>query len=218
MITGAPPFTGDNHFQLLYKHGNEAPDPPSRRSTKARIPPHVESAVLRALEKKPADRFDRMSDFCAALEGPATPRRARAWGLALFGAALVAGVAGLALWSWPTAPSEAPSRTEIPTPLPVTRKSEPPAESSQTAPAVERVKIALDSSPPGAWVAVNGEKRGRTPLAVELERGSVATVRFSLQGYWNEERRLVGGEDETLLVRLKKKKPHPKPPPIKTEF
>jgi serine/threonine-protein kinase len=26
MITGSPPFTGQNHFQLLYKHGNEAPD------------------------------------------------------------------------------------------------------------------------------------------------------------------------------------------------
>ncbi len=28
MITGSPPFTGQNHFQLLYQHGNEAPDPP----------------------------------------------------------------------------------------------------------------------------------------------------------------------------------------------
>lgn len=217
MITGTPPFTGDNHFQLLYKHGNEAPDPPSRRSKKARIPPHVESAVLRALEKKPADRFDRMSDFCAALEGPTTPRRARAWGLALFGAVLVAGLTGLVLWSWPTAPPQAPSTTEVPAP-PLTGKSGLPAESSQTASAVERVKIDLDSSPPGAWVAVNGEKRGRTPLALELERGAVATVRFSLQGYWNEERRLVAGEDDALVVRLEKKKPRPKPPPIKTEF
>jgi serine/threonine-protein kinase len=217
MITGAPPFTGDNHFQLLYKHGNEAPDPPSRRSKKAKIPPHVESAVLRALEKKPADRFERMSDFCAALEEPKTPRRARKWGLALSGAALVAGVAGLALFSRPAAAPEAPLRTEMPAPPPVTRKSGPPAESSQTAPALGRVTIALDSSPSGAWVAVNGDKKGRTPLALELERGAVATVRFSLQGYWNEERRLVGGEDETLVVRLEKK-PRPKPPPIKTEF
>ncbi|MGB5284276.1 MAG: serine/threonine-protein kinase, partial [Polyangiales bacterium] len=58
MLTGSPPFTGENHFQLLYKHGNEAPDPPSQRSKKANIPPHVEAAVLCAMEKDPADRFE----------------------------------------------------------------------------------------------------------------------------------------------------------------
>ena len=93
MITGTPPFTGQNHFQLLYKHGNEAPDPPSQRSKKANIPPHVESAVLRALEKNPADRFDSMRDLCAALEGPPIPRRARTLGIPLLAAAIVAGVA-----------------------------------------------------------------------------------------------------------------------------
>jgi serine/threonine-protein kinase len=62
MITGSPPFTGQNHFQLLYKHGNEAPEPPSQRSKKASIPAHVESAVLRALEKDPDDRFASISD------------------------------------------------------------------------------------------------------------------------------------------------------------
>ena len=80
MLTGSPPFTGENHFQLLYKHGNEAPDPPSQRSKKANIPPHVEAAVLRAMEKDPADRFDTMNAFCDALRGPTVPRRARTLG------------------------------------------------------------------------------------------------------------------------------------------
>ena len=99
MPTGSPPFTGQNHFQLLYKHGNEAPDPPSQRSKKANIPAHVEAAVLRAMEKDPADRFDTMDAFCDALRGPTVPRRARTFGLPLLGAALVAGVAFLL---WPT--------------------------------------------------------------------------------------------------------------------
>ena len=84
-------------------------------------------------------------------------------------------------------------------------------------PPAELVKIELDSRPRGAFVSLNGDKKGKTPLALELERGVEATVRFSLQGYRSEEHRLVATEDDALVVRLKKKT-HRKPPPIKTEF
>ena len=213
MITGTPPFTGQNHFQLLYKHGNEAPEPPSQRSKEARIPPHVESAVLRALEKNPADRFDTMGDFSAALEGPAIPRRARMLGLPLLGAAIVTAVA---FFSWPVVPTEPDTplpEPSIPAPSPVTEKSEDPAETSP----VERVKIELDSRPRGAFVTLNGDKKGRTPLTLELRRGVEATVRFSLQGYRGKEHRLVPNEDGVLVVRLKKKT-RSRPPSIKTDF
>ena len=214
MLTGSPPFTGQNHFQLLYKHGNEAPDPPSQRSKTANIPPHVETAVLRAMEKDPADRFETMDAFCHALRGPMVPRRARALGLPLLGAALVAGAAFL-LWPSPV-PMEA---TEPPEPAPaaVTKKSEVPAETSPIEPVAPPVRLALDSRPAGAFVAVNGEKRGRTPVEVELEPGLEATVRFSLPGYRSQERRIVPDEDDALVVRLKKKT-RPKPSPIKTDF
>jgi serine/threonine-protein kinase len=216
MLTGSPPFTGENHFQLLYKHGNEAPDPPSQRSKKASIPPHVEAAVLRAMEKDPADRFDTMDAFCDALRGPTVPRRARTLGVPLLVAAVVAGVA---FFLWPTrAPVELGEPPAPTTDLAaVTNKSDDPAETSPIEPVAEQVRLALDSRPSGAFVAVNGEKRGRTPLEVELEPGLEATVRFSLQGYRSEERRLVPKEDDSLLVRLKKKT-RPKPSPIKTDF
>ncbi len=210
MITGTPPFTGQNHFQLLYKHGNEAPDPPSQRSGKASIPPHVEAAVLRALEKNPADRFESMDELCAALVGPTIPRRALTLGLPLVGVAIVAAVA---FFLWPTTAPE----PEIPAPPAVTKKSEDPAKTSPVEPVVQRVKIELDSRPSGAFVALNGDKKGRTPLALELERGVEATVRFSLQGYRSKEHRLVPREDDALVVRLRKKT-RPKPPPIKTDF
>ncbi|MGB8223041.1 MAG: protein kinase [Polyangiales bacterium] len=226
MITGTPPFTGQNHFQLLYQHGNEAPDPPSQRSKKARIPSHVESAVLRALEKNPADRFASMDDFCAALEGPTTPPRARTVGLPLLAVAVVAGVT-FVLWprpapeSLPETPTRTPTeaRTEAPTQAPpsVTEKSDSPAETSAAQPVAQRVKIALDSRPRGAFVSLNGDKMGRTPLELELERGAAATVRFSLQGYRSEAHRLVANEDDALVVRLEKKT-RPKQPPIKTSF
>jgi hypothetical protein len=99
----------------------------------------------------------------------------------------------------------------------VTEKSGNPAETSQIEPAVELVKLELNSRPGRAFVALNGDKRGRTPLTLELERGVEATVRFSLQGYRSQERLLVPSEDDTLVVRLEKKS-RPKPPPIKTDF
>ena len=214
MITGSPPFTGENHFQLLYKHGNEAPEPPSQRSKKASIPPHVESAVLCALEKNPADRFDSMNDFVAALEGSKAPRRTGTFAIPLLATAILAGVAFIL---WPSAaPQELPEPPILAQPA-VTEKSEGPAETSQIEPAVERVKVEVDSRPGRAFVAVNGDKQGRTPLTLELERGVEATVRFSLQGYRAQEHRLVPSEDDALVVRLKKKS-RPKPPTIKTEF
>ena len=214
MITGSPPFTGQNHFQLLYKHGNEAPDPPSQRSKKAAIPAHVESAVLCALEKDPADRFDDMTGFCTALEGPTVPPRARTFGIPLLVAALVAGAA---FFLWPTDKPVEPSEPAVVAPPAVTEKSEDPAETAQAEPAVELVKIEVASRPGRAFVALNGAKQGRAPLTLELPRGVEATVRFSLQGYRAQEHRLLPTEDDNLVVRLKKKS-RPKPTPIKTDF
>ncbi|MGB8330870.1 MAG: serine/threonine-protein kinase [Polyangiales bacterium] len=217
MLTGTPPFTGQNHFQLLYQHGNQAPEPPSQRSKKADIPPHVESAVLRAMEKDPANRFANMDELCAALKGPSIPRRARMLGIALLSAALVAGAAFL--WSHESVPEGAPQPPPdavTQAPPAVTEKSDDLAETAPEKPVAQRVKIALDSRPPGASVTLNGDKMGRTPLELELVPGAEATVRFSLEGYRSEAHRLVAGQDDALLVRLEKTRP--KQPPIKTNF
>lgn len=241
MLTGAPPFTGQNHFQLLYKHGNEAPDPPSQRSRKANIPPHVEAAVLRALEKNPDDRFETMRGLCASLEGPTMPQRARTVGLPLLAAFVFAAVA-FVMWPKPeaetelapggtleqpvpvpsppgtSAPSPSPAAA-VPTPsrAPATKKSESSAEPAGDVTSRERVSVALRSSPGGALVSLDGKTRGKTPLTVELSRGSAATVRFSLPGYRTVRRRIRAGEQDTVRVRLEKKT-QPSPPPIKTEF
>jgi serine/threonine protein kinase len=225
MITGTPPFTGQNHFQLLYKHGNEAPDPPSQRSKNAKIPAHVESAVLRALEKDPNDRFDNMHDFCAALRGPTVPPRARTLGIPLLAAAVVA---ALAFVLWPKADGEGtqtpalPSANAVPDAsvvrdAAVTEMSDASPDSADPEVQVMLDEVHLDSRPRGAFVTVNGVKKGKTPLSVELERGEQVTVRFSLPGYQAERRRLRAGEEDELRVRLKKKRP-PEESPIKTSF
>jgi Tol biopolymer transport system component len=65
MLTGDPPFTGSTAQAVVARVVTEAPRPlvPQRHT----IPPHVEAAVLKALEKLPADRFATPSDFSAAL-------------------------------------------------------------------------------------------------------------------------------------------------------
>ena len=65
MLTGTPPFEGGNYFQLLWKHGNETPQPARGRNSD--IPPALEAVVMRALEKDPDARFDTMAEMEAAI-------------------------------------------------------------------------------------------------------------------------------------------------------
>ncbi|HJS47882.1 MAG TPA: serine/threonine-protein kinase, partial [Gemmatimonadales bacterium] len=65
LLTGDPPFTGSTAQAIVARVVTESPRPlTAQRHT---IPPHVEAAVLTALEKLPADRFASAADFAAAL-------------------------------------------------------------------------------------------------------------------------------------------------------
>jgi len=112
MLTGDPPFTGSTAQAVVARVVTESPRPliPQRHT----IPPHIEAAVLTALEKLPADRFPSASDFSEALRnksyatttgvpaaeaGPRVPIRRRDPRLmAALGVAAVALAA--ALWGW----------------------------------------------------------------------------------------------------------------------
>ena len=114
MLTGDPPFTGSTAQAVVARVLTEAPRPihPQRHT----IAPHVEAAVLTALEKLPADRFGTAAEFAEALAGrsyvPTAPTAAAAPAgavakagrrrdpvtLALIGVALAATAA--ALWGW----------------------------------------------------------------------------------------------------------------------
>jgi Tol biopolymer transport system component/tRNA A-37 threonylcarbamoyl transferase component Bud32 len=72
MLTGDPPFTGSTAQAVVARVVTEAPRPliPQRHT----IPPHVEAAVLTALEKLPADRFATAAQLAEALTHPAATR------------------------------------------------------------------------------------------------------------------------------------------------
>src|ERR671910_3440787 len=118
MLPGDPPFTGSTAQAVVARVLTETPRPivPQRHT----IPPHVEAAVLQALEKLPADRFASAAEFGAALgnhafgvrpttTGTAAQRRARAfawlpWALLL---AALGFIAFDGLWPHPV-PMRAP--------------------------------------------------------------------------------------------------------------
>jgi Tol biopolymer transport system component len=69
MLVGEPPFTGPTAQAIVARVLTGEPEPPS--ASRKTIPPHVEAAVLQALEKLPADRFASAAAFAAALGNPA---------------------------------------------------------------------------------------------------------------------------------------------------
>jgi eukaryotic-like serine/threonine-protein kinase len=65
MLVGQPPFHGPNAMAILARHSMEAV--PSLKVVRRAIPDEVEYAVMRALEKTPADRFPSVKEFADSL-------------------------------------------------------------------------------------------------------------------------------------------------------
>jgi eukaryotic-like serine/threonine-protein kinase len=70
MLTGDAPFTGSSVQAIVAKVLTEKPTP--IHTTRDTVPEHVESAVMMALSKLPADRFADTRAFSEALAGRAT--------------------------------------------------------------------------------------------------------------------------------------------------
>jgi Tol biopolymer transport system component len=121
MLVGEAPFTGPTVQAIVARVMTEEPRP--LVAQRKAIPDHVEDAVMRAVEKLPADRWGSAREFAAALQGTTsmgTPRTrtgalqqrgARPWrarlrdpfALALGGVAIVSLLFAL----WPRRPSAA---------------------------------------------------------------------------------------------------------------
>src|SRR6202011_869458 len=68
MLAGEPPFTGPTVQAVVARVMTEEPRPLT--SQRRSVPPHIEAAVSRALEKLPADRFVSAHEFAEALNNP----------------------------------------------------------------------------------------------------------------------------------------------------
>jgi serine/threonine-protein kinase len=65
LLTGSPPFTGDNPVSVAYKHVQEQAEPPTR--VNRAIPAALEAVVMKALAKNPANRYASADDLAADL-------------------------------------------------------------------------------------------------------------------------------------------------------
>ena len=100
MLAGEPPITGPTVQSVIAKVVTDRPRP--LRQLRESVPPHVEAAVVKALAKVRADRFQTAAQFAEALARPGAATAPRhVGGLALREVApwAIAGLAtGLALW------------------------------------------------------------------------------------------------------------------------
>jgi serine/threonine protein kinase len=65
-LVGDTPFTGETHFEIMTKHLNEAPVPPSERGVD--LPPSLEAVLMRAMSKTPSDRQSSAVEFKEQLQ------------------------------------------------------------------------------------------------------------------------------------------------------
>jgi serine/threonine protein kinase/uncharacterized tellurite resistance protein B-like protein len=82
MLTGRLPFPGSNFVKILSQHIKEPPPRPRDVEPKADVTDEVEALLMRALAKRPEDRFTDMGAFARAIAeangaAPAPPPRER---------------------------------------------------------------------------------------------------------------------------------------------
>ena len=65
MLTGSVPFTGDTPLEIAMKHLSKVPEPPSH--LRAEVPHDLDSIVLRALAKRPEERYTQAEEMDADL-------------------------------------------------------------------------------------------------------------------------------------------------------
>jgi len=90
MLTSDVPFTGGSAYEIITRHVNDPPRAP--RTHNPAIPPAAEQVILRALAKRPEDRFSSMDEMWLALskipaaedETPYIPPRSPGFPGALF--------------------------------------------------------------------------------------------------------------------------------------
>ena len=179
-LAGEPPFTGPSAQAIVARVITETPRPLSagRRS----VPPVVEAAVARALEKLPADRFSTAADFAAALDGrgdsqtlrrmaAASPRSRPALGPVATALAALAIFAVGAAAAWLLKPAQTPA-------LPVARATISLARGQLLSVGFS----SFDISPDGTLLAYVGVASGRANLFLRPLADTASTLMPGTEG------------------------------------
>jgi eukaryotic-like serine/threonine-protein kinase len=65
LLTGRPPFEGANSWEIAAKHIDSTP--PRLRKLRSDVPPGLDAAIVRAMDKNPKRRFGDAASFAAAI-------------------------------------------------------------------------------------------------------------------------------------------------------
>ncbi len=228
MLTGEPPFAGENYFQLLWKHTNELPVPPSQTRGGAHVHPALESAVLRTLSKDKETRWQSMEELenvlvaaCPGIETPSlllSPSRTHSiptvpmvkapghrptwigWAIAA-AVALVIGVGGWAAMQG----QEATAQDDVGrSAAPTTAGLEPGTAAPTAAPAPATVLLRFEAEGDPIEVRAGGESLGTTPLDLNIARGDSATrYTFHRRGWMDGSADVVPDMDRTVPIALR---------------
>jgi serine/threonine protein kinase len=78
LLTGGPPFVGDEPTDVIIAHQTKPPPLLSERKPEAKFSPALEAVVMRALAKAPGDRYASAAEMARALESVPEAQRTRA--------------------------------------------------------------------------------------------------------------------------------------------
>jgi len=193
LVTGRRPYHADTPVAVLLKHAND-PLPPPRQFAPT-LPSAVEQVLVKALAKKPEDRYTTMGAFADALEtalhhAPASPRpNVLPWLVGVGAAVVVAGVlvvgAGMVIWrlagsnpavaTAPPASSSAAPSTSAPVPTPTRRPAATPAPTTimlTAAATASPIPTAAVSDGGGGLVAFYSNQSGSNDIFVMNADGS----------------------------------------------
>ena len=212
MVTGVLPFRTDtdNYMAVLSQHLTDAPVPPRQQNPDANIPPKIEQIILKALEKDPARRYQKVEELIAALrEAQMTltgtsstgilttlPKLTRARTLrkkpspmplglllALAGVLLVGVVA--IVWTLLGSNLDDDTPVAITTPPPPPTPTPPPPEAPPTPPPTPALAAATDTGEPTSTSTSDGDEAPTQALPDALSaadfRRSAAQIQRSLK-------------------------------------
>ena len=219
MLTNHPAFSGDTPVAVALKQIREAPLPP--RQLEPAIPVPVEQAILRCLEKDPAQRFQTVDEFERALQEPGTaavagvegapgaeklkvlvPSRPLTWiwvgGVVVL---VIAGVLTRPLWHKPAPAPNEEAQTAIgaETAPPSESAAQPPPVESKPAPAepTRPAPTKPAASPPAAKPARSQPVTSAPPPAEKPAASEPAPARTTRQ-----EPAPAAAADEGLYLRV----------------
>jgi serine/threonine-protein kinase len=221
MLTSVVPFKADTPTKTLTEHVFNKVVPPSERRPDLNIPPALEAVVMRALQKKPGDRFADLREMIGALErvdgelrgdaprrGPAPTLLRRATtrppsdtmaelaqvrGPIARRQRMILGGGALVVVIGVTVAVVAsrPPKPVVATPVVTPAPVAAAAEAPKAPVAPSDVEIVLRTTPAGAEVLEAGKPVGNAPVTLRRPRAELATLFTFRKPGFAEESRAV---------------------------